>query len=444
MTPLEARQYLDSFINHEIHMDQIKLKEFKLERVNVLLKALGDPHKNLKVIHVAGSKGKGSICVLTSSVLRAAGYKVGLYTSPHIYNYRERIRVLGVPRPGRHTEDIFPDAISEEELGNVLDEVKPAIEQVRCQTRWGALSFFEIYTALAVYYFHKMKVDCAVLETGVGGRLDATNAVPSMVAAIAPISLDHTHILGATISLIAKEKAAIIKSHGQKVVIAPQDNEASKVLEDRCRQWDIDAFWAGRHVQVQLLTQTIDRQIFTMVTPNAVYERCAMPLLGKHQRDNAAVVAGIVESLRDLGFRISTDALRQGFKNVFWPGRFEVIKKDPLVILDGAHNGASAQMLAQTIRTLFGDKKAILILGVSKDKDKDAIYEALSGIAKDIIYTKANHPRADDLPGAVDPRQALALAYQKAERDDVILVTGSIFVISEARGLLSEARGCIK
>jgi dihydrofolate synthase/folylpolyglutamate synthase len=278
----------------------------------------------------------------------------------------------------------------------------------------------------------------------VGGRLDATNIVPSLVAVIAPISLEHTHILGATISLITKEKAAIIKSREQKVVIASQDDEATEVLEDRCQQWGIDAFWAGRHVRIQPLMQTIEQQTFTMVTSGAVYERCVTPLLGEHQRDNAAVVAGIVESLRGLGFPISTEALRQGFKDVFWPGRFEIVGKDPLVILDGAHNGASAQMLARTVGALFADKKVILILGVSKDKDKNAIHEGLSGIAKDIIYTKADHPRADDWPGAVDLRRALTSAYQKAQRDDIILVTGSVFVVSEARScLLSEGRECI-
>jgi dihydrofolate synthase/folylpolyglutamate synthase len=434
-----AQSYLDAFINHEIHLGQVKSSDFKLDRVRRLLHDLGDPHKDLKIIHVAGSKGKGSICALTAHILKCAGYCVGFYSSPHLDHYRERIRILtrfpsGAAVPlGRSNADIFPDCISEDELDAVVGEIKPAIERVRAQKDSGALSFFEIYTVLALYWFHQKKVDFAVLETGLGGRLDATNVTESIVAAIAPISLEHTHILGDTVTQIAKEKAGIIKDRRQKVVIAPQFPEARKVLADRCREFAIDPIFVSEYATHDLFAQDMDCQIFDLSTAKTKYQRLEIPLLGKHQRDNAATSVCIVECLQGLDFAISPDAIREGCKNVFWPGRLEVIAREPLVLLDGAHNPTSAQALSKTIREIFQEKKVILILGFSKDKNIEWICRELSGIAKQTIFTKADHPRAADLPGARNVKDALDLAYQTARPQDVILVTGSIFIIGEAR-----------
>jgi len=288
MTFQEAQQYLDSFINHETHLGQVDPASFKTKRVKQLLEHLGCPHKDLKIIHVAGSKGKGSVCVLTASILQACGYKVGLYTSPHVNHYRERIRVLNpksTPGVGLGCSDIFPDCISEEELCSTLAEMRPAVEKTRLQKGLETLTFFEVYTALALCYFQKQKTDFAVLETGLGGRLDATNAADSIVAAITPISLEHTKILGDTITKIAQEKAAIIKDHRQKVVIGIQDAGAEKVLEKRCREFAIDPIWVKDHVTCEAISKDIDQQMFHLTTPKMTYGHLQIPLLGKHQRD---------------------------------------------------------------------------------------------------------------------------------------------------------------
>lgn len=438
MIPLESRQYLDSFINHEIHLDRATPSSFKLERVRQLLKNLGDPQKDLNVIHVAGSKGKGSICALTASVLKQSGYTVGLYTSPHINNYRERIRVLSWRGAARDdtASDIFPDAISEEDLCSALEEIKPEVEKTRARKELGSLSFFEVYTALALHYFRKRETGFVVLETGVGGRLDATNAADSLVAVVAPVSLEHTRLLGETVARIALEKAGIIKSRGQKVVLAPQSPEARDVLENRCRAFGIDPWRVEERVKCAMASQDFERQIFDVTTPKAVYQQLVLPLLGKHQRDNAAAVIGVTECLGDLGFPITESAVGEGFKNVFWPGRFEIAGRDPLVILDGAHNGASAGALAETAREILGGRKAVLVFGVCEDKDQKTILKELAGIARDVILTKAGHPRARDFEGAVDVRRALEAAYRRSGKGGVILVAGSIFVVGEVRRII--------
>ncbi len=424
---LEAQNYLNSFINHEFHLGRVKSSSFKLERVHRLLNALGNPHRNLKIIHVAGSKGKGSICAMTAGILRQTGYTVGLYTSPHINNYRERVRVLSsrarrngakqshrlfrrfTPRDDM-VSDIFPDCVSEKELEVVLKKIKPAVEKTRSREGLGDLSFFEVYTVLALFYFCQQNVDVVILETGLGGRLDATNAVDSLVAAIAPISLEHTTILGDTLTAIAKEKAAIIKDGRQRVVIAPQDDEAMEVLTARCQEFNIEP----------VCIRKINSQI-------------ELSLLGPHQKENAAVSIGIVECLRDLGFEISTEAVRRGLKNVFWPGRFEIIQRGSLIVLDGAHNIASAKVLAATVKEVFEGKKIVMVLGVSEDKDKESLCAEFRKITQDIIFTKANHPRAGHLEGAVDVGQALNFARARSDPDDIIVVTGSVFVVAEAR-----------
>lgn len=446
MIPLAALQYLDSLINHELFLDQARAASFKLDRVRELLKELGGPHQGLTVVHVAGSKGKGSICAIISSILQHAGYRVGLYTSPHLYHYRERIRVLEpgssdlqrTPggRLGNEGRDIFPDCIREDELAAAVGAVKPAVEKIRAREGLGGLSFFEVYTALALYYFRERDVDLAVLETGLGGRLDATNAVQSILAVIAPISLEHTHILGDTIKQIAGEKAGIIKDRGQKVVIAPQCLEAMEVLKKRCREFQIDPLEVENTVEYEDVAQDIGGQSFVLTTKRKEYGRVHLPLLGKHQRENAATAISAVECLSDLGFAVTQDALREGCKDVFWPGRLEVAGREPLILLDGAHNAASAQALSETVREILGGKKVVLVLGLSKDKDQTAICGELQPIAREVIFTKARHPRASDLQGAVDVRTALDLARAKAGRDDAILVTGSVFVVSEARRYL--------
>ena len=431
MTPFKTQEYLDSFINYELHLEKVSAPVFKLDRVKKLLNLLGDPQKKFKIIHIAGSKGKGSTCAFTAHILAKAGYRVGLYTSPHLNHYRERIRILeNNRRAAAHSAlEIFSDMISEKDLSRILAEIKPAIEKIRFHKTPGNLSFFEVLTVLALYYFRKKNVDFAVLETGLGGRFDATNAVSSLVCAITPISLEHTHILGNTLSQIAREKAAIIKPENKHVVIAPQEKEAGEIFARHCRNLNISPRWAGKEIK---------------------YRRLRPSLLGRHQIVNAAAAVGIIECLKDLGFVISSQSVRQGIQETFWPGRFEVIQERPFVILDGAHNLASVKAVVKTFQEIWPRKKAKLILGVSSDKNQKAICRGLNKIAESIVVTMAQHPRAADLDkkeirvifkrkefvSTKNIKEALRFAFKKSKAKDVILVTGSLFVVSETRRYL--------
>ena len=455
MIPRKVQEYLQSFINYELHLKEVSPDTFKLDRVKKLLSLLGNPQRSFKIIHVAGSKGKGSTAAITAAILKDAGYKVGLYTSPHIYHLGERIRVLDGKGNGvalQNAQEIFPDSISSQEFNLILKETKPFLERMR-ETSRGCLSFFEVLTALALYHFKKEKVDAAVLEAGLGGRLDATNVVSSHVCAITPISLEHTRILGNTTEKIAREKAAIIKTKKAKVVAALQEKNGEKVIRQRCRQFHIKPLWVGRDFRWSLIKHNRRGQIFDVYKRNhqKIYSRLFLPLLGEHQLMNACTALGVIYSLRDLGFSISKEAVKKGLRNVYWPGRFEIIQNKPLIILDGAHNPASAKIVGQTMVNIFPRKKVILILGISEDKDKEGICREFKKMAEMLILTKARHPRAHDwakdninviFSGNIifkteDVKEALSLAAARAEKEDIILVTGSLFVVSEARKILA-------
>jgi dihydrofolate synthase/folylpolyglutamate synthase len=469
MTFCEAQQYLDSFVNWEEHSLRKKdAASWNLERMRHLLRLLGDPAQNFNIIHVAGSKGKGSTCALTAHILATAGYKTGLYTSPHLNTCRERIRLLGVSAPSAGQDasvlttgatSVFPDAISEDDLCAVIDEIKSKIELMRFYKKWGRLTFFEVYTALALYYFRKKKADWVVWETGLGGRLDATNAVASRVCAITPISLEHTAVLGNTLAQIAREKAAIIKSADQKVVLAPQEKQAGDVLRQRCARYFIQPLGVGDDIRWEVVDQNLEYQTINIYGTRGKYSHLELPLLGRHQAVNAAVAVGIFESLQELGLRVSPRVVDDGLKDVFWPGRLEIIRgTDPLIILDGAHNQASAIHLVESLREIFfqrghalGGGGVTLILGICQDKDRKGICRELNKITQMVVATMADHPRAHKFgeeefniyfPGksrifTACVAQAVEYALQETEKAGLILITGSLFVVSEARRILS-------
>ncbi|OGX34527.1 MAG: hypothetical protein A3C36_07495 [Omnitrophica WOR_2 bacterium RIFCSPHIGHO2_02_FULL_52_10] len=436
MNPSQAQQYINSFINYEHKPSLIPRTAFKLDRMRRLLADLGNPQKGLKIIHVAGTKGKGSVCAMTASILKHAGYQVGLYTSPHINTYRERIRILSKTASGQGTE-MFQDMLSEQEICALLEETGPAIERVRGDPKFERISFFEMYTALAFYYYCKKGTDFVVLETGMGGRLDATNVSESLIAVIMPVSLEHTHILGNTVGEIAKEKAGIIKSRSQKVILAPQTEEAEAVLTERCRQYGIKPLRVNDEHKLENVRIDAHRQHFDLVTMRGGYRQLSLRLMGVHQRQNASVAVATIEYLRDMGYIVSPAAIHEGLHNAFWPCRFEVMGAEPLTILDGAHNGDSARVLAQAVREVYKGRKVILVFGVSEDKNETLILQELEGLAAQVIFVRADHPRAKPLPNAVSISRALETARQRAGRDGIILVTGSIFVASEARRELS-------
>ena len=421
MAAFDPHQYLNSFTNFENTLHKLKGKDFNLGRVVELLDLLGRPDKDLKIIHVAGTKGKGSTCVFLSYILAAAGFRVGLYTSPHLHRINERIRVLDKQSVERRED--FAGMITEEQLAQAVGALRGHVAAMI--NRGSFLTYFEALTAAALYFFSQQDLDWVILETGLGGRLDATNAVDAMVAVITPISLDHTHILGKTLELITIEKAGIIKSSRQRAVIAPQDEKVMALLLNRCREFGIPP----------------------IVVDTVRCQDLEISLKGEHQRVNASTAVHVVELLRHWGCKVPDEAIAEGLKRARWPGRFEVLQKKPVVIVDSAHNAASARVLAKTVADGYSGRTVTLVLGVSLDKDIQGMVRELKAMAARVILTKADHPRAHafrrDEAGELfegkewsvtqTVNEALDLALSKAKDNDVIVVAGSVFVIAETR-----------
>jgi dihydrofolate synthase/folylpolyglutamate synthase len=453
MTYLQAIQYLESFINYEKFPQWPYEESLKLERIKGFLKTIGDPQVSLKCLHIAGTKGKGSTCAFLTYILREAGYKVGLYTSPHLSDFRERIRILRPISDKRQAISDFEGMISKSALAELVQRLKPVIEEYNKNSKYEPLSFFEVYTALAFVYFKEKKVDFAVLETGLGGRLDATNVVEPLVCAITSLSYEHTQKLGNTLREIATEKAGIIKVSPLArypvspliVISAPQEKEAIKVIRNKCKDVDARLYEVGKDITFRKA-----KHGFTVKGALGKYPNLKIKLLGEHQHINATVAIGVIEALGNYNIKVSVDSIRRGLYNTVWPGRCEVISKKPLLVLDGAQNVASAKALKETIKENFSAKggkyrKLILVLGISNDKDIKGIYRALTDLAYTVILTRANSPRATE-PEVLasyfkgkeiyltnNVKEAIDLAKQKANSKDLILVTGSLFVVGEAR-----------
>jgi dihydrofolate synthase/folylpolyglutamate synthase len=435
--------YINSFINFEKIPKYQYAAAFKLERMIAILKELGDPHKDLNIIHVAGSKGKGSTCAITAYILKEAGYKVGLYTSPHLVDFRERIRILNdEPQDSRE----FEGMIGEGEINEISEEIKPVAENFREHNTLGNASFFEILTACAFLYFKKKQVDIAVLETGLGGRLDATNVAMPLVSGITNISLEHTDKLGNTLSKIAYEKAGIIKEHSL-VVSASQETEAIGVIRKVCAEKGAGLYEIGKDIKYSILNSDEKSQVFDLKGPGYFYKNMGMNLIGGHQIENASISIGMLKLMAPDKFNIRENDIRKGLIKATWPGRLQVIQKTPYIILDGAQNPASAAALADSIKKLFNYKKLICVFGISSDKDIKGVSSVLDAVSDIIILTKAkNNPRAEDVsrlkqnfknsrPGleeSNDIDEAMQKALRFADKEDLILITGSLFVVGDA------------
>lgn len=437
-----ALAYIDTFINSERSPDFSRQARFyNLERISRLLAQLGDPHHRLKVIHVAGSKGKGSTAALIASILTHAGYKTGLFTQPHLITPRERCRINA-------------RLISEAEFARYVDRLKPSVEAMArtapASGGVGRVSFFEIYTALAFTYFADNAVDFAVIEVGLGGRLDATNVVDPLVSVITPISLEHTAILGDTHEAIAKEKAEIIKPN-RPVVLAPQLPEAHTVFEAVAADRDAPMDEVGRDIHLKRKDWNINGQTFDLTTQAAFYPDLFLSLLGEHQAVNAATAIGCIERIRQEGYKVPRTSIYGGLKAVRWPGRMQVVGQSPVILLDGAHSPTSVEALCKAIREVFCYKRLIFVVGLMRDKDLQAIGEVLCPFADEIITTQAfDNPRvtpAEEIVGAwsrigtnfhVRPnvREAISLAQSIATTSDLICIAGSIYIVGEAMKVL--------
>ena len=441
-----ALEYVNSFINFERIPKYQYATSFKLERMHAILDEIGNPQEGLKAIHVAGSKGKGSTCAITAYILREAGYKVGLYTSPHLVDLKERIRILDQkPETKSQQLDAFGGMIEEKDLRELIDEVRPVAEKYRDHRTLGKASFFEILTACAFLYFKKKQVDAVVLETGLGGRLDATNVILPKVCAITNISLEHTDKLGNSLGSIAFEKAGIIKGQGI-AVSANQEKEVIDVIRKVCRERNTELYEVGKDIRYSIIDSGEKGQVFDLEGPVYSYRNLKLSLIGLHQVENASVAIGMLK-LIDKDFNIGEASIMQGLKEASWPGRLEIVKKNPYVILDGAQNPASILTLIISIKKLFRYKRLICVFGISSDKDIKGVTSLLDTFSDIIILTKArDNPRAEDvtrlrenfsglrtsLEETSNIDDALKKALILADKNDLILITGSLFVVGDA------------
>jgi dihydrofolate synthase / folylpolyglutamate synthase len=404
-----------------------------LKRVESLLKRLGDPHKSARTVHVAGTKGKGSTSAMIASILKSAGFKTGLYTSPHLLSFTERIQVNGQP-------------VSEEVWAKLVEDVVAQVEAENAEAKYGILTTFEIYTVMAFMHFRNVKADFQVMEVGLGGRLDATNVVAPAVCVITSISFDHMDVLGDTLAKIAGEKSGIIKQ-GVPVVSAPQIPHAMEVIEriaaeKKCRlvkvgqevTWKRTGFDAqGQHFKIKdLKPQWGEYELY-------------IPLLGEHQLENAANAVAAVEILTEKGVKIPKEAIIEGLAKVDWPGRMQVLGKEPWVMVDGAHNAYSIEKLGKAIKEYFKPGKIKLILGFGNDKDIAGMVREAVKYADGIYLVASKHPKAvkgevlaaEFAKYKVTPKvaqsvaEAITMAKAEAAPDEVICAAGSIFVIAE-------------
>lgn len=444
-----ALDYLYSFVDYSLkHASELAKADFNLDRMRDLMAELGNPQEKYPIIHVAGTKGKGSVSALAASALHAAGYKTGLYTSPHLQDYAERIQVDKEP-------------ISHGELAKLVEEIKPAVARVPY------LTTFEITTALGFLYFANQGCDAAVIEVGLGGRLDATNIVTPRVSVITSLSLDHTLVLGDTLAEIAGEKAGIIKP-GIPVVSSPQKDEALEVLKKVADENDCAFTLVGKDIKFELVSHSIEGQTLQVSLSGAPKGRSrsanfnypsttastglasaqgevtlTIPLLGTHQVENAAVAYA---ALKTSGLDVPDEAIQGGFESAKWRSRFEIARREPPVIFESAHNQDSFARMCQTLETYFPEKQVYLILGASEDKNLTGMFEVLKPKIKKLIATRADHPRAKEPElicqlaeqagiesEAVEPVEAaLERALELSENDgSIVLSAGSIFVTGE-------------
>ncbi|HUF53004.1 MAG TPA: folylpolyglutamate synthase/dihydrofolate synthase family protein [Dehalococcoidia bacterium] len=406
-----------------------------LAPVLALLHALGDPHLDRLTVHVAGSKAKGSVAAMTDSILRAAGRRSGLYTSPHLHDYTERIQIDGEP-------------IAQSAFASLTDVLREAVDSLDLAGR--SLVTFDLLTALAFLAFRDARLDAQVVEVGLGGRLDSTNVFDEVaVAVITPLSLEHTAVLGERIEEIAAEKAGIIKK-GCTVVLAAQPyGTAGAVVRSKADQLKARAIDVSDAYHWNVIEHDLRGQEVRIERKNGSLD-VRIPLLGAHQAENASVAVAVADVLG-----LPDHAIQSGLAEVRWPGRLEVLRESPLIIADGAHNADSARRLIEALRDYFGAEEVTFVVGSSSDKDVPAFASVLAPLATKVIAARSAHPRAMDSAEiarifreqGVDTENvdsvaaALESAIASAENDGVICLTGSLFVAAEGRAATQPAAG---
>ncbi|MEA3396585.1 MAG: folylpolyglutamate synthase/dihydrofolate synthase family protein [Chloroflexota bacterium] len=428
----DALRYLYGLVDYEKRrIERYTPEEFRLERVVTFLEKMGNPQHAYPKIHVAGTKGKGSVAAMLASVARAGGLNVGLYTSPHLHTYRERLQLNGEP-------------ISRQEMAALIEEIQPLVATTP------GITIFEVTTALAFRHFARREVDLAIIEVGLGGRLDATNVITPLISIITSLSLDHTYLLGNTLAEIAREKAGIIKA-GVTVVSAPQQPAAQAVLRQIAGERRAPFIQVGQDWTWEPGKHSLEGQNLTFHCAAAAANlegEYQISLLGDFQQENAAAALTTLAVLQERGHDwITPEVVRTGLSQTLWPGRMEMLNREPLLLVDCAHNPYSAQTLAHSLQTWFPDKHWVLIYGASNDKDIRGMLRALLPLSEHVVATRSYHPRAaspytladhcaelgQGAEIAINPSRALEQAYRHLQPGRGILATGSIFLVADIR-----------
>lgn len=423
----EAMEYLQGLTRFGINLG--------LSRIEELLARLGDPHrKGLKIIHIGGTNGKGSTTAMLAGILRAAGYRVGAFTSPHLHSYTERYTINGIE-------------IEQVEIAALLTELRPHLDEMvaaghECPTE------FEVGTALAFLYFFREKVDYLLLEVGLGGAIDSTNVALPLLAVITNVAKDHLNYLGHTIREIATVKAGIIKP-GIPVVTAATGT-GLQVVEQVSSDKGCPLTRVGQDITWAPEAHSISGQHFSIWGQKGSYEGLEIRLLGRHQLVNAATAIGVVEGLIEKGAQIDKEEIRGGLAAASIPGRLEITSLQPLTIIDGAHNYAGARSLKSALADYFPDRDIVLVIGMLDDKERGHVVDVLVPGAKAVVVTKPDSPRSGDwrhlagLAGrhtaniylSADVGEALDQARNLTGPEDLLCITGSIYLVAEARGKL--------
>ncbi|MBI4550260.1 MAG: bifunctional folylpolyglutamate synthase/dihydrofolate synthase [Candidatus Omnitrophica bacterium] len=437
----QSLKYLYSFLNYEVVTDYSYRRDLNLVRMAALLKMLGHPEQKLRCVLVGGTKGKGSTACLLESVLRQAGYRTGLYVSPHLREPLERISVAG-------------KNISKREFAACLTQIRRRLAARRLPSRLGPVTFFELLTAAAFCYFFRKRVQIAVLEVGMGGRLDATNIVRPLMCVITPVSYDHQDKLGSALSAIAREKIAILKKGGT-LVSGRQAPLVKRVFDRWADRQHGRIYYQGRDFGVSVRGAGEAGSIFDFRGGGEALGGIFVSLPGLFQIDNAssAIQAALLLRQKER-FRISEEAIRSGLERARWPGRFETLSRHPLVLADGAHNGASFRALRESVQALYPDREIVLILALSKGKDLSRIAREIKLFrAQRLIVTEAKTPRAcpsevilkrvrgaaERVESAPELKEALQRALENGTKKGLVLVTGSLFLVGEAETLFEAA-----
>jgi len=436
-----AMKYLFSMTDYE-QMLRVRYNRdtFSLDRMYRILKGLGNPQQKLRSAHIAGTKGKGSTVEMLSQMLISCGYKVGVYTSPHIVDIRERVRI-------NHT------VITQAAMTRLICKVEPIIRRMADDRP----TFFEIFTAIAFKHFANEKVDIAVIETGLGGRLDSTNVLSPDVCGVTSISLDHMQQLGRSVSLIAKEKAGIFKP-ATPAVSVPQRPEVETVLKSAAKANKTPLMFAGKDIDFSYRfesSRTAGPQTRVCVTTDTSrFEHLPVPLLGEHQALNCGLALALLDALKNKGFdKINDQTAIEGLSQTYLPGRMEMICEDPRILADGAHNAASIGALMKAVGQNIPYDSMVVVFGCAVDKDIPGIMRELALGADKIVFTSAGGPRAakpkdltlefEECSGkmaqiAEDVEQALSIAASAVSREDIICVTGSFYLVGAAKSILAD------